>query len=122
LDLNFTEALQYGGGTTGGGQERVDFANNGRTVLFFWGSKFDGQSPKMQQKATILSPGKSVSFDVSDLIKHFKQSRGSPAETAISFELYFKRENGTEYVSKGAMQVNANGVWIDRMTSSRKQW
>jgi hypothetical protein len=122
MDLNFAEALQYSGGMTGGGHEEVDFSNNGRTTLFFWGSKFDGQSPKMQQKATVLTPRKSVSFDVSDLVKRFVQTRGSPAETSIPFELYFTRENGTKYVSKGAMQVNANGVWIDRMTSTRKQW
>jgi hypothetical protein len=77
---------------------------------------------RMQQKATALTPGKSVSFDVSDLIKHFVQTRASPAETSIPFEPYFKRENGTGYVSKGAMQVNGNGVWIDRMISTRKQW
>src|SRR5258708_7010184 len=94
MDLNFAEALQYSGGMTGGGHERVDFANNGRTTLFFWGSRFDGQSSKMQQKATALTPGKSVSFDVSDLIKHLKQTSRSPFEMSIPFELYFKRENG----------------------------
>lgn len=123
MDLNFTEALRYSGGVSGGGQERVDFSNNGRATLFFWGSKFDGQPPKMQQKATVLTPGKSVSFDVSHLIKKFVETRKNSTVTLIPFELYFTRENGTKYVSKGDLQLNAtNSVWIDRMTSARKQW
>jgi hypothetical protein len=60
MDLNFTEALRYSGGMSGGDQERVDFLNNGRTTLFFWGSKFDGQPPKIQQKATVPPASLSV--------------------------------------------------------------
>jgi hypothetical protein len=123
MDLNFTEALQYSGGISGGRVERVDFTNNGRANLFFWGSKFDGQSPKMQQKATVLMPGNSVSFEISDLIKKFVRTRKGSTVTLIPFELYFTRENGTKYVSKGTLQLNANSsLWIDRTTSTRKQW
>lgn len=123
MDLNFTEALQYSGGMSGGGVERVDFSNIGRATLFFWGSKFDGQSPKMQQKAIPLAPGKSVSFDVSDLIKTTVQTRKTSTGTLIPFELYFTRENGIRYVSKGTLRPNANnGVSIDRMISTRRSW
>jgi hypothetical protein len=124
MDLNFTEALQYSGGMSGSGKERIDFSNDGRATLFFWGSKFDGQPPRMQQKATVLAPGSNkVSFDISDLIKQFAQTRKTSNVAVIPFELYFTRENGTKYVSKGNLQLNANNsVWIDRMTSTRKQW
>jgi hypothetical protein len=124
MDLNFTEALQYSGGMSGSGQERIDFSNNGRATLFFWGSRFDGQSPRMQQKPTVLAPGSNkVSFDISSLITHLVETRKTPTVTLIPFELYFTRENGTKYVSKGNLQLNANNsVWIDRMTSTRKQW
>jgi hypothetical protein len=124
MDLNLTQAIQFGGsGGDANGVQKIYFANNSKVILFFWGSKFDGQSPKMQHKATSLPPGKSVGFEVAALIKHFLQTRGSPGETSILVELYFKRENGTQYVARGVMQVNPNGTaWIDGMTSTRKQW
>jgi cell division protein FtsB len=123
MDLNITEALQYGGGSSGGGQERVDISNRGRTTLFLWGSKFDGQPPKMQQKATVLLPGNSATFDVFAVVKRFAPTSEGSTRTLVPFELYFTRENGTKYISKGTLQLNPNhSLWIDRMTSTRKQW
>jgi hypothetical protein len=123
MDLNFAETLQYRGGISGGEEERIDFSNNGRATLFLWGSKFDERPPKMQQKATVLTPGDRVSFEVSDLIKQFVQTRKGSTVILIPFELYFARENGVKYVSKGNLQVNPNNsLWIDRMASTRKQW
>jgi len=99
MDLNITEALQFSG-ARGGGQEQISFSNRGRTTLFVWGSKFDGEPRKMHQKETVVVPNDSVTFDVSAVVKRFVQTRGGSAPITIPFELYFKRENGTEYVSK----------------------
>jgi len=128
MDLNITEALQFSGakgsGTSGSGQEQISFSNRGRTTLFVWGSRFGGEPPKMQQKATVLVPNDSVTLNVSAVVKRFVETTGGSAPITIPFELYFKRENGTEYVSKGTLQVyqpNKN-LWVDRITSIRKQW
>jgi len=123
MDLNITEALQFSG-TRGGSQEQISFSNRGRTTLFVWGSKFDGEPRKMQQKATVLFPNDSATFDVTAVVKRFVQTSGGSAPITIPFELYFKRENGTEYMSKGTLQVyqpNKN-LWVERITSIRKQW
>ncbi len=124
MDLNLTEAMQYRGGTTGAGHERVDFANSSRTVLWLCGSKFGTEPTAMRQRPAMLTPGSSVPFDISDLIAKTIKAMGTATEATIPFELYVKRENGTKYVAKGTVQVNRNNNvnYIGRMTTTRKQW
>ncbi len=119
MDLNITEALQW----VGGSSEGVIISNRGRTTLFLWGSKFAGQPPKMLRKATVLVPSNSATFDVSAVVAMSAQTNGASGQPSIPFELYFTRQNGTKYISKGTMQITPNRtVWIDGMTSVRKQW
>jgi hypothetical protein len=125
MDLNFADALQYTGGMSGGGQEQVAFANSGRTTLFVWGSAFGQGPPKMQQKATVLIPGNSVSFDISQVVERLVKMKGGSNEMAVPFTLFLKRENGTKYVSKGSFTLNPQNSFLSvdgRVTTSRKQW
>ena len=124
MDLNLTEAVQYGGGATGGGHERVDLTNNGRSVLSVWGSKFGNEPPTMRKTPMVLTPGSSIPFDISRLIEKTIKAMGTATEASIPFELYLRRGNGTEYVAKGTVQVNRknNVTYIGRMTTTRKQW
>jgi hypothetical protein len=124
MDLNLTEAMQYSGGATGRGHERVDFANNGRSILHVWGSKFGNEPPTMRRQPAVLTPGNSVPFDISRLIEKTIKAMGTATEASIPFELYLKRENGTKYVAKGTVEVNRNNnvTYIGRMTTTRRQW
>jgi hypothetical protein len=124
LDLNLTEAMQYSGGMTGGGHERVDFSNSSRTVLWLCGSKFGTEPTAMRKRPTMLTPGSSAPFEISDLIAKTIKAMGTTTEATVPFELYLKRENGTKYVAKGTVQVNRNNNvnFIGRMTTTRKQW
>jgi hypothetical protein len=122
MDLNFTEALRYSGGEMGGAYQRIDFSNYGKATLFFWGTKFDGELPRMQKMATVLTPAKSVSLDVSDVVKRFIERKS--LKRSIPYELYFTRQNGTKYISKGNLQLDSNNnvVIFQQPTAERKQW
>jgi hypothetical protein len=125
MDLNFADALQYTGGMSGGGQQQVVFANSGRTTLFVWGSAFGQGPPNMQQKATVLVPGNSVSFDISQVVEKLLKMKGGSNDMSVPFTLFLKRENGTQYLSKGSFKLNPQNSFLSvdgRVTTSRKRW
>jgi hypothetical protein len=51
LDLNFADVLQWTGGS---GDGKFDISNRGKSNLFLWGSRFDGQPAVMQQQGTVI--------------------------------------------------------------------
>lgn len=118
LDQNLTEAIQYGGGTSGNGVYTVSIGNNGKDILSLWGSKFGSNPPIMKKQPKILDPGSYVTFDISAVISKAQKQQGSSVLT-MPFELYLTRDGGTKYVAKGMIQGNA---YIPHMTTTRKQW
>jgi hypothetical protein len=124
MDLHLTEAIQYSGGSSGPGQQEVDFANNGGSILSLCGSKFGNDPPTMRQRPLALTPGSSAPFDISHLVEKAMKTMGTATQASIPFELYVKRQNGTKYVAKGTVQVNRNNnvTFIGRVTTARQQW
>jgi|GEM_PF-5385221 len=116
MDLNVTEAIQWGGsGGDASGHQIITFDNSGRTVLLLWGSRFGNEPRTMRQQPTVLAPSGSFPFDIS----RFMTKTGDATRAPIPFELYLKRTNGTKYVAKGFLQP---GGTASRVTTTRTQW
>jgi hypothetical protein len=116
MDLNVTEAIQWGsGGGDASGHQIINFDNSGRAVLLLWGSKFGNEPRTMQQQPTVLAPNSSFPLDIS----RFMTKNGDATRASIPFELYLKRQNGTKYVAKGFLLSNGTA---SRVTTTRTQW
>lgn len=122
LDLNFADVLQL----VTYSNESFSLTNRGRTELYLWGSRFDGQPPVMQQKASVITLGANQSFDISRLTKKLLGEMADESQRQIPFELYLKAANGTKYVAKSNLVVNRHkdnlmiNCWSIPIT--RKQW
>ncbi len=123
IDWNFADVLQM---NFSSGDGRFSLVYRGRTNLFLWGSRFDGESPVIQQKAAALTLGNRYDFDISRIQKRLfeKMTEGSHAQ--IPFELYLRAANGTKYVAKATLMLTRqkdNGmIWCETIVITRKQW
>lgn len=66
LDWNFADALQCSYGTN---DEQAHLLNRGKTDLFVWGSKIDGQRPVMQHQPSLIALGATYILDISSSSK-----------------------------------------------------
>jgi len=123
IDWNFADVLQMTGSDS---QGHFSLVYRGRTNLFLWGSRFDGESPVMQQKAATLTLGNHYDFDISRIQKKLFEKMTDGSQEHVPFELFLKAANGTKYVGKSTLTLTRqkdNGMISgDTITITRKQW
>ncbi|MGC9610607.1 MAG: hypothetical protein ABSE68_00025 [Minisyncoccia bacterium] len=107
------------------GSAVINVINRGRGNLYIWGDKFGNGSPVIDNFGVLFGPGSTFHIPVDNLemTAAIKSSMRDATSTFINFEIYFKNQDETKFVSRNALSIfEHNGTTeIDSQTRSIDQ-
>jgi hypothetical protein len=96
LGLNFSPALTL---IYDESQKALIFQNLGKTNVFIWGEKWDGQAAATNPQPRIIAAGAAYKFPAEDILKTESLKLPKGASETVALDIYLKTANGKKYTS-----------------------
>lgn len=118
MGLNYAVALEI---TFDSGAVRINFVNKGKTNLYLWGIKVDG-NVALEKEPRLITPQGAYFISAADLRKQISETLPKGTGRLIPFDVYVKTTKGKPYVINNYLAVSwdADVLKINCQTTSVK--
>jgi len=98
LNLNFIPSVEiaYSNG-------RLQIYNKGMQNIWFWGTKFDDESPTIEKDPRLITPGGFYYIFGDRLERRIKSKIGEDGEIRFPFELFLESSNKIRYIIRNQL-------------------